>query len=197
MIRRSVILALALSVVLSNVYFSVKGAPKRGPSPEPPQPKGVLTTTKNKPISVNGVSAITGATILTGFTIETPDQVAGTISLGVLGDLDIEPNTKIRLDFDENGNMKVTIVRGCATARTKKNIIVEFETPQGAAGATDHKNRKNLMVCFPAGAMAATVSVPSATALGGTGLMSIAAASVAGVGLPLGLRGSNPSPSSP
>src|SRR5205807_8084660 len=44
-----------------------------------------LTTKNNQPITVNGNSVGTGGTILTGATIETPDQVSATIDLGDAG----------------------------------------------------------------------------------------------------------------
>src|SRR5260370_16391631 len=66
---------------------------------------GVLTTTNNKPILVNGANAISGATIPSGATIETPDGVGATIRLGPLGSLCIAPNTKLSLQFDQQGNL--------------------------------------------------------------------------------------------
>src|SRR5260370_33571198 len=76
----------------------------------------------NRPITVNGANALSGATILTGSIIETPYQVGGVISLGSLSNLEIEPNFKAKLEFDQDGNLKVTVIRGWATARTKKNL---------------------------------------------------------------------------
>ena len=196
----TIIIALLLILVIANVgAIAARVAVATEPSPpDPPPPiKAILKTGDNRPISVNGANAITGATILTGSIIETPDQVGGVISLGSLGDLQIEPNTRLRLDFDANGNMKVTLVRGCATARTKKNIIAEIDTSQGVAGTTDHKSRKNLTVCFPLGAAAPTVSIPAGAAAASNAVLDIVAIGIVAGGLPLGLRGTNPSPSGP
>lgn len=187
---------LMLALTFVNVGISAPGgiAP---PEPPPPPVKAILKTADNRPISVNGSTATSGATILTGATIETPDQVGAVISLSPVGELELEPNTKVKLEFDENGNMKVTVVRGCATARTKKNIVAQFETEQGVAGTTDPKNRKNMTVCYPPGAKAPIISFPAgAAATGSKGLVYVLVGAIsAAVIIPLALRGSNPSPS--
>lgn len=203
---RYVVMGLFLILAITNFYFGVAlprgiaAAKSAAPEVPPPPPvKAILKIGGNKPISVNGVAATDGATILTGSIIETPDQVGAVISLGSAGDLEVEPGTKLTLEFDENGNMKVTVARGCATARAKKNIVAEVYTSQGLAGTTDHKGRKALTVCFPPGATAPTVSVPAgaAAASNGIGLVDVVAISVLGTGIVLVLRGTNPSPSGP
>jgi len=50
-----------------------------------------------------------GATLLTGATVETPDQVSATIDLGDAGVVELQPNSQIKLDFDENGNVRVKV----------------------------------------------------------------------------------------
>src|SRR5258705_12300299 len=60
-----------------------------------------LTTKNNQPITVNGNAVGTGATLLTGATVETPDQVSATIDLGDAGVVELQPNSQIKLDFDE------------------------------------------------------------------------------------------------
>lgn len=186
---------LVLALTFVNVGIS---APAGSPPPEPPPPvKAILRTVDNRPISVNGSNASSGATVLTGSIIETPDQVGAVISLGSAADLEIEPNTQLKLDFDENGNMKVTVIRGCATARTKKNVIAQFETEKGVAGTTDPKKRKNMTVCYPPGSNAPIISIPAgAAAAGHKGLVYVLVGAISGgVIIGLVLRGDNPSPS--
>ena len=125
-----------------------------------------LTTRGNAPITVNGASAVGGATILTGATIETPDQVGATINLGSLGDLEIAPNTKLTLEFDANGNVKVKLDRGCMILRTKKNVNATVETEQGVAATNDKKNGGAADVCFPLGAVQPTVNQGAAASAG-------------------------------
>src|SRR5713226_900484 len=83
------------------------------PAPAPGSPQRAITaklaTKNNAPITVNGNSAGTGATILTGATIETPDQVSAVIDLGEAGVVELQPGSKVQLDFDANGNVHVKI----------------------------------------------------------------------------------------
>jgi hypothetical protein len=191
--------AFFLMLALTFVNVGISAPAGDVPTTAPPPPiKAILKTADNRPISVNGSNAASGATILTGATIETPDQVGAVISLSPVGELELEPNSKVKLEFDENGNMKITVIRGCATARTKKNIVAQFETERGVAGSTDPKNRKNMTVCYPPGSQVPIISFPAgAAAVGGSkGLIYVFVAAIsAAVIIPLALRGSNPSPS--
>lgn len=201
--RIAMVTAVFMILAVTDVYFGISFAKSNAltvpPAPDPPPITAILTTHGNRPITVNGSTAISGATIVAGSIIETPDQVGGTINLGAFGSLEVEPNTQMKLDFDQNGNMKVTLVRGCATARTKKNVIAEIATSQGVAGKTEPKSLKGLTVCFPLGATAPTVSVTAGTtAATSSGLVGAVIGGIAsGVALPVVLRGANPSPSSP
>ena len=163
-----------------------------------------LTTTGNRPILVNGTSMSSGATILTGATIETGDQVGATVDLGDLGELKLGPNTKVVLDFDENG-YKVRILAGCAVAAGKKNKEVIVETEQGEAGR--NKTGGALNFCWLNGNLTpgAASNVGAGAAVGtasvGEGLSSATWATIfLSVGAVVGLfllasRGGNTSPS--
>src|SRR6185436_4385814 len=135
------VIALLVTVAVGQLYIGVTfSEPNSGASVSvtAPQPiMGILTTSQNKPILVNGASAISGATIPTGATIETPDNVGATIRLGALGSLCIAPNTKLVLEFDRQGklgNVKVNLTEGCAILRTMKDTAGTFNTAQGLAG---------------------------------------------------------------
>jgi len=194
------LLTFALSQVTLAIGFAKSEVLPEVPAPAPPI-KAVLTTKGNRPITVNGAEVASGATIVAGSVIETPDLVGGTINLGGLSNLEVAPNTKLTIDFDENGNMRVTLVRGCATVRTKQNVLGEVDTVQGVAGKTDPKRKGFLGVCFPLGASAPIVTVAEAAGAGaaaGGSLVGIVLGGIgAGIALPLILRGSNPSPSAP
>jgi hypothetical protein len=140
-----------------------------------------LVTSGNRPISVNGASAAGGATLLTGATIETPDQVGATVNLGSLGELLIAPNTLLTLEFDQNG-VKVTLKRGCTILKTKKNYEGSIETDQGTAAKNDKKSGGRSDVCFPLGASQPSVNQGAAAAAG-------AGAGAAGGGAGGGLSG--------
>lgn len=137
----------------------------------PQQVVARLTTRNNQSILVNGLSATTGASILTGATIETGADQSATVNLGPLGNLDIAPNTKLVLTYDDQGNVKAVLVYGCAILTAKKKTTGEIATEQGTAGKTDPAAGGILNVCFPQGATAPTVTTtaPGAPAAAGGG----------------------------
>jgi len=148
----------------------------------PQQAVARLTTRNNQAILVNGLSASTGASILTGATIETGADQSATVNLGSLGTLDISPNTKLVLTYDDQGNVKVVLVYGCAVLTAKKKTSGEIATEQGTAGKTDPAAGGILNVCFPQGAAAPTVSntlpttIPNVAKTGGGGLFGLGTA---------------------
>src|SRR5689334_14059116 len=175
----------------------------------PQQVVARLTTRNNQPIIVNGLSANTGASILTGATIETGADQSATVNLGPLGVLDIAPNTKLVLTYDDQGNVKALLLYGCAILTAKKKTNGEIATEQGTAGKTDPAAGGVLNVCFPQGAAAPTVNTgvataPAATGGGGGGLFGLGRAAtiaiIAGIGAaattPLWFQ-DNPSGSNP
>jgi hypothetical protein len=221
---RKALKAVALFLAFAIVQISVQvGFAEPGSSPVaaaiPQALLGRLVTTNNQPILVNGASAATGANIVTGVTITTPDAVGATINLGALGEVDLAPNTTIELQFDEQtGTIRVKLIRGCAIVRSKKGAQGEISTEQGSAGTTDKKKKGILDVCFPPGASAPTVGQGAAAAAGaGAGAPaggSTAAATSAGlstaakvaigagiaavaIGVPLSFRGTNSSVTTP
>ena len=183
-------LAVFLAFSFAQVYVQTSFAdPVPGtPVPIPQQFVARLATRGNAPITVNGASASGGATILTGATIETPDQVGATINLGSLGTLDIAPNTKLTLEFDRNGNVKVKLISGCVILKTKKGTNGEVEVPTGSAGKTDKKGAGALDVCFPVGASGPTTGAGAAAAAGagagGGAAGGAAAGGLFGLGVP-------------
>src|ERR1044072_9526313 len=116
-----------------------------------------LATRNNQPITVSGLSVNTDASILTGATIETGADQSATVNLGPLGQLDIAPNTKLVLTYDEKGNIKAVIVYGCAILTAKDRTKGEVATEQGTAGKTEPAAGGVLDVCFPPGAAGPTV----------------------------------------
>lgn len=152
------------------------------PTAIPQQFVARLTTRNNQPITVNGLSATTGASILTGATIETGADQSATVNLGPLGQLDIAPNTKLVLTYDENGNVKALLIYGCAILTAKKKTTGEVATEQGSAGKTDPAAGGVLDICFPQGATAPQVG-QGAAAAAGAGAGGAAPAAAGGGGL--------------
>jgi hypothetical protein len=106
-----------------------------------------LTTTGNQPITVNNASAASGASLLTGATIETPAAVSATIDLGALGTVEMQPNSSIQLDFDDSGNVRVKVLRGCVVIKKNGPGEAEVYTAEGASEKTN-SNRKGMGFCY-------------------------------------------------
>lgn len=182
----TVLLLFSLAQVAVQVGFAAPTSPGPNAAPLPQQFIARLTTRNNQPITVNGNSAATGASIVTGATIETGADQAATVNLGPLGTLDIAPNTKLVLTYDENGNVKATLVFGCAILTAKKKTTGEVATEQGTAGKTDPAKGGMLDICFPPGAPAPVVGQGAAASAGaGAGTAAGAAAGgLFGLGVP-------------
>ncbi|HKO97106.1 MAG TPA: hypothetical protein VJU86_08945 [Pyrinomonadaceae bacterium] len=178
-----------------------------------------ITTTGNRPISINGATAASGDSVATNATIETPPGVAATIDLGVLGKFDLPPGSKILLEYDENCKdpeqtpstddpndrrckARATVIAGCVTATAgKKGSRVEIATQsQGliADSETEKKKKKNggglITGCAPG-------AVPPPVAGGGIGTPGIIGIIAAAVAVPVVIvlvtDGDDPSPSTP
>jgi hypothetical protein len=102
-----------------------------------PQLVGRLTTKNNQPVTVNGLSANTGASILSGATIETGADQSATVDLGPLGTLNIAENTRVVLTFDEQKNVKALVMVGCVTLRASAGTNGEIANQQASLGRTD------------------------------------------------------------
>lgn len=197
--RIAKVIALLLTFVSTQVFFGLSFAAPGTDSRAANQPQkggAVLTTQGSNPVSVNGSSSASGATILSGATIETPGGTLATVTIPGQAILLIPGNTKVLLEFDQSGNVRVTILIGCVVLTTKKGNRGEVYNSMGLVGKSDGKNDATIDTCQ-------VTSAPVSNTGGGGGLSGGAKAAIAaaviggGVGLAFGLRGSNPSPSSP
>lgn len=142
-----------------------------------------LVTRNNQAISINGQSANTGASLLSGATIETGADQSATVNVGPLGSVDISPNTKLVLTF-EQGNLKADVAFGCVILTARQNTTGEIVTEKGSVGKTDPAAGGVLEMCYQQGAAAPTVgSGVAANAGAGAGAGPAAAASGGGGGL--------------
>ena len=188
-------IAVLLTFLLTQILVAAPGAVESRLDVPLPQAAAVLTTQGNKPITVNGASTTSGATILTGAMIETPSDVSATISIPGHGTLMIPAGTKLTLQYDQAGNIRVTLLQGCVVLNTKKGTLGEVANAQGTLGKADGGNDATIDTCQ-------TITSPAAAGGGGlsTGAKVAIAAAVIGGGSAaflFGFRGSNPSPSSP
>jgi hypothetical protein len=194
----AVFLAFALVQVCIQLSFAAPGT-----APVVPQQFiARLTTTGAQPITVNGASAASGASLLTGATIETPAAVSATIDLGALGTVELQPNSSIQLDFDDSGNVRVKIMKGCVVLKKSGPGEAEAYTAEGASEKTN-SNRKGMGFCYlngtlsPLGQAAAAGGAAAGEGIGTAALVAIIAG---GGALAAGLiwafhgGGGNPSP---
>jgi hypothetical protein len=192
-----------LTVALLQLCIQLSFA---APAVVPQQFIARLTTSGNQPITVNNASAASGATLLTGATIETPADVSATIDLGALGTIELQPNSSIQLDFDDNGNVRIKVLRGCVKVNKSGPNEAEMYTAEGASEKTN-SNRRAMGFCYlngglnPAGQTATTVATAGGTVGEGLSTEVLVAILAGGGALAGGLiwalsgDGDNPSPS--
>ena len=118
----------------------------------PQQTVARLTTSNNQPIQVNGLSASTGASILSGATLETGADQSATVNLGSLGSVYIGPNTKVVLTFDDQGSFKALVIFGCVKVNANQNATGEIATDQGSLGKTNPASGGDIEVRYQPGA---------------------------------------------
>src|SRR5258705_9650189 len=164
----AVFLAFALVQISIQLSFAAPASPS-APAVVPQQFIARLTTTGNQPITVNGASAASGASLLTGATIETPADVSATIDLGALGTVELQPNSSIQLDFDDSGNVRVKVLRGCVRINKKGPGEAEAYTAEGASEKSN-SSRKGLGFCYLNGGLNPIQAVATGGGAGGEGI---------------------------
>ncbi len=198
----AMLLALAMTQAYTQLTFGAPGSRTSAAFP-PPQLLARLTTKGNLPISVNSISAASGDSIANAAIIETPVKVDASVDLGALGSLDIEPETKIKLEYDgdcipgsasgpqepalQKCSVKVTVYAGCVTAHYKAGSYFQAVTEQQRLIADSDKSRTgagSFRICAgrgPAGAAAVPGGLSSiakvaiaALAIGSGGLIILA-----------------------
>jgi hypothetical protein len=197
-------IALFLVFSITQVYVGVSfagpqptAAANENSLPAPQQTTGILSTQGNKPITVNGATAASGATLVSGASIETPVAVGATANLRNLGSLQIDPNAKLTLEF-QNGSVKVMLLQGCVTLHTRKGVSGEIDTSQGVAGKTDPAKDGLLKVCTPGSDRAPAVRTTGGLfGLGTAATIAIIGGGATAVILPIIIGGGNSSPQSP
>jgi hypothetical protein len=190
-------IALFLALAIGQLYLPVSFADSVGnATASPQQATAILTTAGNRPVMVNGASAISGATVLTGAMIETPDKVGASMSIPGHFSLDIAPRAKLTVEFDRN-NIRVTLIQGCVVLHTLKGTTGEIDTSRGVAGKSDGSRDNRIDVCDPSIATA-PAAAGGGGGLGTGGTVAIIAAVAGALALiPLLGGGSNPSPGAP
>jgi hypothetical protein len=190
--------ALVLALAIGLLYLPVSSAASANsastPSLFPQQATAILTTGNNRPITLNGVSASSGATVMTGAMIETPDQVGAAMSIPGHFSLDIAPRAKVSVEFDLKG-IKVNVIQGCVVLHTKKGTTGEIDTSKGVVATADGTKDARLDVCDPSIATAPAAAAGGLTTGGKVAIIAAVAGAVALI--PVLKGGSNPSPGAP
>lgn len=160
--KASAAIAALLLFSVSQIGLQVGFAEPSSSTPAIPQQIVARVTTKNsQPITVNGQSATSGSSIVSGATIETGADQSATVNAGPLGSVEIAPNSKLVLTF-EQGMLKATVMSGCVIVHARKNTTGEIATDQGSSNKTDPAKAGTLQNCAPTGGVP-----PSSTTGGG------------------------------
>jgi ferric-dicitrate binding protein FerR (iron transport regulator) len=96
---------------------------------------GRLVLAGTDSILVNGNSANSGTTILSGSQFQTPKGVEATVQLGSAGKLYIEPNSNLTLTFDKT-NVDVKVAAGSAFVAANAGVTSSVTTPDGRTSTT-------------------------------------------------------------
>ena len=180
--RKASIAVAALLFSISQIGLQVGFAEPRATKAESlivQQVVARLVTRNNQAITINGQSANTGASILSGATLETGADQSATVNIGPLGTVDISPNTKVVLTF-EQGNIKAVVVYGCVIVTARQNTVGEIATEQNSVGKTDPATGGVLEMCFQQGAAALVVGPGVAVGAGAGAPAGAATAGAAG-----------------
>ena len=174
------LLVFATSQIYVGASLAERGSVVPGESAAitPQDTTGILTTQGNRDITVNGASAMSGATIVSGTRIETPQGVGATVRLGNLGWLDIAPQAALTLTFDRTGSVNVLLSEGCVVLHTRRGTTGQIETADGVIGKSDPTKDDVLRVCSQRGAIP-----PTNTGAGGTPTLTAGTATATGGGI--------------
>lgn len=96
---------------------------------------GRLMLAGSESIMVNGNSANSGTTILSGSQLQTPEDVEATVQLGSAGKLYIQPNTNLTVTFDKT-NVDVKVAAGSAFVAANAGVMSSVTTPDGRTSTT-------------------------------------------------------------
>jgi hypothetical protein len=96
---------------------------------------GRLMLAETESILVNGNSANSGTTILSGSQLQTPENVEATVQLGSAGTLYIQPSTNLTVTFDKT-NVNVKVAAGNAFVAANAGVTSSVTTPDGKTSTT-------------------------------------------------------------
>lgn len=202
--------ASALFVALCVMQVYVPATPTDALPPVGTTVAGALQTatfktTNNQPIIVNGNRVNPGTTILPGSVIETPQGVRAILRFGEV-ELEIAPGSELTANFNAEGNVNISLRRGCALLRGNSNSTGAIHTPDGTSRTLGDAGQ--IEACYAEADASPTVNQGTGGIGGGQGstgglskaLIAVLIAGGAGaaiIAIILANRGNDPSPSVP
>lgn len=121
---------------------------------------GELTVAGDAQVLVNGESANTGRTVFSSNTITTPATAGATVNLGKLGQIELAPNSTLKLNFDEHG-ISGDLQTGRVKVAGAPNVAASINTRTGVV-TTDQTEAKTFVVNFDGAKTEAASEVGSA-----------------------------------
>lgn len=107
---------------------------------------GRLAIVGDKTITMNGNNIRSGATIMTGTLLETPDGVSASLQLAPLGRLEIAPRTKLQLNFG-GGAIDVNLLTGCVILTTAVGARGSVLSARGRSERIGPTAQTSVQVC--------------------------------------------------
>src|SRR5262245_34698149 len=132
------IFAQALTLILACSLIPVSGQAQLK------QPLlGKLVTRRNGVALVNSNPVGTGATIVSGATVETPDEVRAVVQVGQLGSFSLSARTTAVLEFD-GARIIARVKQGCLTLNTEANVEGWIFSPDGTSTKLGRADRPQI-----------------------------------------------------
>lgn len=103
-------------------------------------PSGTLTVVGE--VTVNGASAISGATVFSDSTVTTAKGSSAVVSLGKLGRVEVMPESKMKLGFDNSSITVAMLDAGRVRVSSSSGISATVETKDGKVVASDRQENK-------------------------------------------------------
>ena len=124
--KRALSLLLTLAVVACYSMVALAGDSKMAG-------EIVISGNRDSAVTVNGEAAKSGRTVFSSSTIATPADASAVISVRNIGKLKIAPNTRMIVNFDENG-ITGSIEKGKLTVLDSATIV-NITAPNGKVAA--------------------------------------------------------------
>lgn len=126
--RSSILLLTGFACVVG--FFQATGAQSA--------PQGRLILKADAVVTVNGTSAISGATVFSDSTVTTAKGSSAVVSLGKLGRVEVLPESSLKLSFTESG-VTGMLDQGRVRLSTSSGVNASVTTADGSVVAIDKR----------------------------------------------------------